>query len=274
MRLWHLTSLDAPTVAVVWTLAFSWAARVRLPYWVPLLLALTAWAVYIADRLLDARASLPTAPHRLRERHFFHWRHREIFVPLGAAAACAAAWIILARMPSAMRQRDSVLGVAAMAYFTGVHAGRGRSRLLAALLKKELLVGVLFTAACALPAWYQRWLAGRGAPAWPFLALVLLFALLAWLNCHLISRWETGKNGLPGRHAVHPAATLVLATALLATVLCAAHPRAAAVAAAAALSALLLVGLDRLRARLTPVALRASADLVLLTPLLLILAAR
>ena len=56
LRFWHLASLDAPTVALVWSLGFAWAAGVGLPVWAPLLLALVAWAVYVGDRLLDARA--------------------------------------------------------------------------------------------------------------------------------------------------------------------------------------------------------------------------
>jgi hypothetical protein len=89
---WHLASLDAPTVAVAWSLGFAWAAGVALPAWVPALLALTAWAVYIGDRLLDARAAIRSGEtHRLRERHFFHHRHRRVFGVLAVAASCAAA---------------------------------------------------------------------------------------------------------------------------------------------------------------------------------------
>ena len=73
LRLWHLTSLDAPTVAVVWTLAFARATGVQLPTWVPLLIALGTWTVYVGDRLLDARSGLRSCSfNRLRERHFFH----------------------------------------------------------------------------------------------------------------------------------------------------------------------------------------------------------
>ena len=267
LRLWHLGSLDAPTVAAVWTLGFGWAAGVRLPHWVPLLLALTAWAVYIADRLLDARTHLRTAPHRLRERHFFHWRNRHIFIPLGTAAACAAAWLVLTRMSSAIRARDSVLCAAALVYFTGVHSGRIRRRLPALLVSKELLVGVIFTAACALPAWFHGQFAGTGSPEWPLLGPVLLFALLAWLNCHLIELWETNTPRLSGPH---PAVALALAGAILALSLAAVQqPATAALAACGAAGALLLALLDRLRSHLAPVALRAAADLVLLTPLLL-----
>lgn len=64
VKLWHLSSLDAPTVAVVWSLGFGWAAGVRLPFWVPVLIALGTWAVYIGDRLLDARSALRWAGHK------------------------------------------------------------------------------------------------------------------------------------------------------------------------------------------------------------------
>jgi hypothetical protein len=268
LRLWHLASLDAPTVAVVWTLGFAWAADVRLPRWVPLLLALTAWAVYIADRLLDARSALRTEPHQLRERHFFHWRFRRIFVPLGAAAACAAAWLVLARMPATVRERNSVLAAAALLYFISVHSRRIRRRLPAAVVSKEMLVGVLFTAACALPAWYCGRIAGIDRPVGPLLGPVALFALLAWLNCHLIERWETAAELWSGARLA--LALAVAAAALTAALAVAGQPAAAALAASGAASALLLALLDRLRARLTPVALRAAADLVLLTPLLLL----
>ena len=57
----------------------------------------------------------------------------------------------------------------------------------------------------------------------------------------------------------------------LAVIACAWHPRSAELILAGAASALLLALLDRMRTRLTPLALRAAADLVLLTPLVLFL---
>jgi hypothetical protein len=36
-RLWHLSSLDAPAVAAVWSLGLAQAAGVQLPEWVPVL---------------------------------------------------------------------------------------------------------------------------------------------------------------------------------------------------------------------------------------------
>jgi hypothetical protein len=300
LRLWHLTSLDAPTVAVVWTLAFAWAAGVRLPAWIPTLLALAAWAVYIADRLLDARSAFRRGQvDGLRERHHFHHRHRRVLIPISVLAACAAAWIVFTLMPNPARERDSLLACAALAYFTRVHAAAlqpaaekhasraakrhgfrvvtprlfrprlFKTRLFKPLLfKKELLVGVLFTAACALPALSRVWTPQSPFPL-PLLAVALVLALLAWLNCYAIDRWEalagSSHTGIAAR-----AGLLALVAAVPALLFAAQHPRLAAMLALAAASSLLLALLDRLRPRLTPLALRALADLVLLTPIFLL----
>jgi hypothetical protein len=69
--------------------------------------------------------------------------------------------------------------------------------------------------------------------------------------------------------------SIALALAIIDLVLCvlaaaSAHPRPAALLAAGGASALLLALLDRNRARFSALALRAAADLVLLTPLALI----
>ncbi len=274
LRLWHLASLDAPTVAVVWCLAFAWTAQIHLAPWVPVLLALVTWTVYISDRLLDARAALRSGRfHSLRERHFFHWRHRRVFLALAAAAASAAVAIIVDLMPTAIRERNSVLAAAALAYFSSIHTLRQPSRQRAQLPSlaphfKEFLVGVLFTAACALPTLScLHGIARPDSPQWPILVAFAVFAALAWLNCRAIEHWES--NPAPSRI---PAAAIALGSvaALFANFLIPAQPRSAALFAAATFCALFIALLDHLRTRLTPLALRVAADLVLLTPLLLL----
>jgi len=269
LRLWHLASLDAPTVAVTWAIGFAWAARVWLPAWVPALIALTAWAVYIADRLLDARGGLRSGDmHRLRARHFFHWRHRWLLAPLAVTAAIAACAIVFVLMPPGARERNSVLAAAALAYFSGVHSGRSLPRL--RFPAKEFLVAVLFTAGCALPALSRIRTAGRHSlPVWPLVALVAFFAALAWLNCHAIERWESRDLAPRPSHIFAAGCLLGLAGLLLAVLFAPQQPRPAALVTAGAVSALLLALLDRRRDLLTPLALRAAADLVLLSPALL-----
>ena len=268
LRLWHLASLDAPTVAVAWSLGFAWAVGVRLPFWVPALLALGTWAVYIGDRLLDARTALRSGDlHRLRERHFFHWRHRRILASLAIVAAGIAAVIIFDFMPAVVREHDSVLALAALAYFSGVHRSQNFSASAREVLSKELLVGILFTAGCALPALSRLSATTSGRNLGSILAAYFFFAALAWMNCSAIERWESAKR--PGCIGIG-GSMLALAGFALAILVFPILPQLAVLLAAGSASALLLALLDGLRGRFTPLALRATADLVLLTPFLLI----
>lgn len=292
---WHLASLDAPTVAVVWSLAFAWAGGVRLADRVLLVLALTVWCAYVCDRLLDARAGLHMSKvatqSGLRERHFFHWRHRGLLAPLAGAAACVAGLMAVTFLPPFARERGWVLGTTAMVYFSGVHAApqRWRRRLsLPRLVSKELLVAVLFTAGCILPAWSRFHASGAQdfSRLWFWIPAVY-FAGLAWLNCSSIAKWESDGEGseervdqvkrwlfgsrMGQRTNLFAALLVALAGLLLAVIASASHPRSAALLGAGATSALLLALLDHMRTRMTPLALRAAGDLVLLTPILLVL---
>lgn len=272
LRLWHLASLDAPTVALVWSYGFAWAAHISVPAWAPVALALIAWAVYIADRLLDARAGMQSPPlHVLRERHYFHWRYWRFLAPGGVLAALAAAAMVLTRLPAAARVPDTALATATLAYFSGIHSRRRISPALQALLlplsSRAFLIGILFTAGCLLPLVSQV----------PGLAIVRVlaipasfFAVLAWLNCCAIAQWESSDPIRLSKGMVRKAGLLAATGALLALFEAITEPRSALLIAAGTTSALLLALLDRVRHRLTPLAVRAAADLVLLTPALLL----
>jgi hypothetical protein len=265
IRLWHLSSLDAPTVALVWCIAFAWTVNVRLPWWVLVLLSLGVWAVYVADRLLDARGSMRTLKvEQLHERHFFHWHHRRILAPMAAACALTATWIVFEVMPRATREHDSLLAAASVLYFTRVHTGR---RILP-LLSKESLVGILFTLGCAIPTFTRA----HFSPEFPVSTLLIttaLFWLLAWLNCYAIDRWETHGTPTPRNPISLLALSLAAASLICSILLAASHPASAILLACGAMAALLLAALNRVRAQLDPVTLRAAADFALLTPLLL-----
>ncbi|MGB8028592.1 MAG: hypothetical protein WCF30_02915 [Terracidiphilus sp.] len=287
-------------MAVVWSLAFAWAGQIHVAGRAVLVLALTAWCAYVSDRLLDARVldaraglDSPTGSTQsgLRERHFFHWRHRRLLAPLAAAAACVAAVMAATFLAFLVRERGLVLAAAALVYFSGVHAAprlqRGRSSL-PRLPSKELLVAVLFTAGCILPAWSRFHASGaeESFRLWFWIPAVY-FATLAWLNCWCIARWESGGEGseerldqvtrrlfgsrMGQRTNLFAALLVAFAGMLLAAIAGAGHSHSAALLTAGAVSALLLALLDRMRTRMTPLALRAAADLVLLTPLVLFL---
>jgi hypothetical protein len=273
-----MASLDAPTVAVVWTLCFASASGVHLPLWVPVLVGLVTWAVYIGDRLLDARSALASmSPSRLRHRHRFHWRHRRLLASLAVASALAALVIVVVFAPVAARERGAALGLATVAYFSGVHArrnpdsrlgwlptpGRILERLPFNQIGNELLVAAIFTCGCMLQVWPRA--AQMPAPLWPLAMVAAFFMLLAWLNYHAIGRWEAGA---PAAHIAPAGLLLALAGMVIAASMRAGHPSAALLILLGAGSAVLLALLNQKRRTLTPLALRASADLVLLLPLI------
>jgi hypothetical protein len=68
---------------VAWSLNFAWAAGVNLPKWVPVLLALGTWAVYVGDRLLDARAAFRSGNLALCANGIFS---------IGAIVSCSLHW--------------------------------------------------------------------------------------------------------------------------------------------------------------------------------------
>ena len=245
-------------------MAFAWVADIHLDPWFLLLLACGTWTVYVGDRLLDAyRAISSSNLHGLRERHYFHWRHRHVLLPIACASAAVAAALVMLRMPLAVRDHNAVLAAAALAYFSGVHSRARFPEWLRKLASKEVLVGFLFTAGCVAPT-----LSRLHSPDWPFFACLPLFVALAWVNCSAIENWEShsGQTGLLLRASFLGIAGLAACEAFALS-----DPRASALACCAGASALLLSLLDRSRDRFSPVTMRAFADLVLLTPLLLVI---
>ncbi len=274
LEAWHLFSLDAPTVAALWSCFFARAMRIDLPWHAPLVLFLGAWLIYIADRLLDGFR--PNHDTRLERRHLFHLRHARAFLFVAAIAGSVLLWLIRYRMLLTARHEDTLLFLIALLYLLLVHISRAGGR---KWLPKEMAVGIVFAAACAVPAW------SRLAPG--HLALlpgIAIFAALCWLNCVAIERWENPPGRSDNLQAAHittrwtanhfSMAALTMATLsgclaiAQATYLHGNGTKLATVSLAGLTTASLLAMIDYARARLSPTALRIAADLALLTPLL------
>lgn len=178
---WHLLSLDAPTVAVVWCWFFAAAFGLSLPPTALITLALGTWCVYVADRLLDGWRSADMAD--LRDRHWFYLRHRKPFVIAWIAAAIPLAYLILFRVQPAVRTDDIVLCLIGIGYFLLIHNRPEGYR-----FSKELFVGFLFSIATAVPTW-TRLEAERGL----LLSAILTFGAACWLNCVAIQTWEDAE---------------------------------------------------------------------------------
>ncbi|MGH9585784.1 MAG: hypothetical protein ACRD3F_02450, partial [Acidobacteriaceae bacterium] len=93
---WHLLSLDAPCVAVLWAWSIARALRIRLSAGPLLILFLGTWLLYVADRILDGLH--PGNSLRLRDRHLFSLRHRSGIVAAAVPLAILLAWLVLLHM--------------------------------------------------------------------------------------------------------------------------------------------------------------------------------
>lgn len=77
--LWfHVLSLEAPLVAVLWQRALAYAHGIRLTPLLDVGLALACWVIYVIDRTLDTFSVKAGAPLDLR--HAFYQRHRCILM--------------------------------------------------------------------------------------------------------------------------------------------------------------------------------------------------
>jgi hypothetical protein len=284
VRLWHLLSFDAPTVAALWTWFLATTNHIRLPLAAPLAMAVAVWMLYAADRLLDARIldspanlTLDSPEDLLREleaRHLFHHRHRGGF-RIGIVVCSLVLALLLPQLAPAAIRLYLVLGSLLFGYFLLIHSpGPNAER--SNRLPKELAVGIFFSAATFVPTIARE---PELRPA--LLPMALLFALLCSLNCLFIYAWEhsvpTPRTPPATRRALGFLGSLTLFTACAGLVLAGLSLHAPSrlapwpIPAAATVSALLLLLLDRLHRShsfLAPTTLRAAADLCLLTPLL------
>lgn len=304
--LWHLLSLDAPTVAVTWLLFLGvCTGSSPEPHTAPALF-LAVWVVYAGDRLLDAAAvnrlpltvPFPAAPFTaapsptdpnagpngdLELRHRFHHRHRRAFT-IGLAAALVAVGLLLWNLPPRTLFSEALLAVLLAGWLLRVHALQqpGDPR----RLPKEFVVGLFFSIAVYLPfatssaeslSAESLSTESLSPDKLSLLPGAALFAGICTLNCLFLYAWEHPRE-LSRAHpatafAVRNLSTLAFLTISLALV--AWFPvRSAAlgqIPLACSLSTALLLTLHANRHRLPPLRLRALADLVLLTPVLVVL---
>lgn len=273
LPLWHLLSFDAPTVACVWMwfVARSFDLQVGPAELVAMFLAV--WVIYAVDRLLDASSAAlvrSSQPAHLQPRHQFHQRYQRWLIPLLILAVAPLAFCLTQFRRGEIRL-DLILAAALAGWFAIIHVG-ARSK--AVPMPKEFVLGVFFAAAVFVPAFAQRpeLHSAMVVPA-------LLFGLLCTSNGLFIHRWENP----PARATTGPPHEDALTRLLLSSlkplafagcvlgVAAAAFVRGAAtpIGCAVALSLAALLVLDRYQQAFAATDLRALADLVLLSPLLL-----
>jgi hypothetical protein len=280
LAIWHLLSLDAPTIAALWTWFIARANHIHLPTSSILAMAVAVWMLYAADRLMDARlmdARLFDAANEedLEARHYFHHQHRSAFLA-GILVASVALAVLLPRLEPAALHLYLVLGGLLAGYFILIHATprAAASKKAAHRLPKEIAVGIFFASAIYIPT-----VARRPDLRLPLLPAALLFAALCSLNCLFIYAWEHPRPNpshpahattrLALRHLAFLAVSIPVVAAAL-VFLTKNHQAPWPIPVACALSSTLLLLLHHRRRSIAPITLRAAADLALITPLLLL----
>jgi len=251
LALWHLLSLDAPTVAALWTWFVARAVHTPLSPAIPCAMFLAVWLLYSTDRLLDSRDA---GAEELEPRHRFHHEHRRIFA--GAIVAVSVALIpLLHEIPREIFRTYCVLGGLLLLWLALIH-------LTARRLPKEIAPGPFFAAAVFLPTLHLA-----------MIPTAVAFALLCSLNCLSIYAWEhersIGAAHRSTRAGVRFLTPIAIVVVVFPLALIPGSAELTPILLAISLAAGLLLALDRLHGRLEPTNLRAAADLVLLTPLLI-----
>ena len=264
----NLLCLDAPLVAVAWQWLFARTFGADLDFSLRLLLFLTAWLIYLADRFADTIKLPAESPISLRHRfcraHMVGWW-------------IAIVVIFVLDISLALRTLDlqmfllgGTLAAICGLYLFVNHSLGGKCR---PIPMKEKTIGILFAAGTTLGVVGE--LPGLTIS---FGVAVLLFAILCTFNCLSIAAWERELDAAQGKASFMtswPVAARALKTigygVMLIAVGCAIFWRfAIPLWLCLAASALLLARLN-LAERLPRDNRTALADLVLLTPLLALL---
>ena len=249
LALWHLLSLDAPTVAALWLIFAARATHTPIPSALPIAMFLAVWLLYAVDRLLDAHLLDARSPsHNLEPRHHFHRTHRTRFA-FAILIATSTLAVLVPTLPLTLLRPYLLLAAALLAWFALIHLTRFT-------LPKEFVPGFFFSAALFIPIH-------------PPPAAALAFTALCILNCLYIYHWESPHTAPPHittRLALRYLPQLTIALATVPLLVSSPTPLSVAIS----LAAILLLVLNHYHRRLAATTLRASADLALLTPLLIL----
>ena len=149
--LWlNLLCLDAPVVALTWLLAFARTFRFTSRPAEAIALFLTAWSIYLTDRLVDSLAASPRSRGTARAQ--FCLRHRKPWSLVILIVTALDGAIILAAVPRPTIVRGVFVGVAALAYLA---ASTSRIKLATGVVQISARTPAASRASAAL-SWLSR----------------------------------------------------------------------------------------------------------------------
>jgi energy-converting hydrogenase Eha subunit A len=271
----NLLGLDAPLVAVAWLYVFAKTWRLGYHPWEAYVsLGLVVWVIYAFDRLLDASLMGEGNP-AMEMRHRFHWRHRKWFrLALMVVVPLLLALVVL-RMPMALYKHLIPGGVLVAGFFgLAMITSQEPERV---SFTKNIIAGTAFAYGTAIVAHVYRYEFDLNDMV--FSREFVCFAVLCIMNISAIGLWEHAARAPDREIAAADELSLTLPLILLGTaaLACAVmdselstRPFYYAILTAAGL----LYVLNRSRANFGIDALRVLADVAMLVPVLVFIAAR
>lgn len=266
----NLLCLDAPLVAVVWLAMFASTFGLRIPIESRITLFLTAWLIYLGDRLGDVLTV--ESCDALSGRQAFCSRHRPAFLVAIVVIALGDGRLILSALDFRLRFAGAIIGIIAAAYLIVNHS---LGQLWRIIPLKELFIGFLFAAGTVIPV------ATKMTATTPvFYVTTILFACLCTFNCVSIAAWDQALDEEQGKYSIatrfdalrDTLQPLGLSLAAAAGICSIAFRAAAPAINCIALSCVFLVLLDVTKNRIPRDERTALADLVLLTPIAFLIA--
>lgn len=271
----NLLSLDAPLVAMAWLYVFAKTWRLGYHPWEAYAsLGLGVWIIYVSDRLLDA-SLLRSGNEGMEERHHFHWQHRKLFRAGLAIAVALAVGLVVTRMPMAIYKHLLLGGVMVAGFFGLAMLASQEPREVPHA--KNILAGMTFAFGTAMMAHLYRY-------EYDIYDMLLksrefmCFAVLCILNISAIDLWEHAARSTDRETKASDELTLtlpltLLGAASLASALLDSQHSSRPFFYAILSGAGLLYALNRIRAQFRVETLRVLADVALLIPVLVFLAA-
>jgi len=264
-------SLDAPAVVLLWQWLLARTARVALGWPHALVLGSSVWLAYAADRWIEGWQLAPGEARTQRHHFYQQWRWPVAVLWLLVLAADLAT--ACTRFTLREFEAGLVLLAPVLAYLLS-HQFIHRHHPWRA--PKEVCVAALLAGGVALFP-----LAQPAVALQPLAGPLVLFTLLCFANCALISVWEREVDSSHGqtslarqfRRGAAFSRALPWMLAAVAALLASTETGDDRLAAGCAIASSVLLGtIDRLEARLGWQLARVLADVALMTPLVLLVA--
>ncbi len=262
----NVVCLDAPIVAVSWLWLFASSIGVQPAAGGTAALFLSAWFIYLADRLSDCLSLASDAPTSLRQR--FCLEHRNAWLVLLIAVAVVDVGVIATSLDLRHVAIGAIVGGCASFYLI---INQIRPSWWRILPLKEFCIGFLFAMGVLVPL--------AGDVRLSIFSAWFPFACLCFMNCVSIAFWERPLDAAQRRVSIataFPAVGQLLLPALavigLTSFALASFRSFGGAYVCAATSAILLAALHLLRDKIQADVRTALADLVLLTPLVSLIA--